>query len=105
MLLIGRVVYGFAVGVTSVGMPRYLDEFVPLRRYSLCIGLYVLAINIGYVFALCGAVLLPPDDNTQELIDDQVGWRVLLGLQLIWYAIQEFGFLFIIKLRICWKWW
>ena len=64
MLLLGRVIYGFAVGVTSVGMPRYLDEFVPLRRYSLCIGLYVLFINVGYVFALCGAVLLPNDTET-----------------------------------------
>ena len=97
MLLLGRVIYGFAVGVTSVGMPRYLDEFVPLRRYSLCIGLYVLAINFGYVFALCGAVLLPPDTETQELIDDNVSWRILLGLPLIWFTVQELGFLFVIK--------
>ena len=79
MLILGRLIYGFAVGVESVGMPRYLDEVVPLRRYNVCIALYVLSINLGYVFALDSAVLLPPDDKKQELIDDQVAWRIILG--------------------------
>mmetsp|Transcript_22397 Transcript_22397/g.27553 ORF Transcript_22397/g.27553 Transcript_22397/m.27553 type:complete len:158 (+) Transcript_22397:138-611(+) len=66
MLLLGRIIYGFAVGVESVAMPRFLDEVVPLRIYDLCIGLYVVGINVGYVFALDSAVLLPPDEQVQE---------------------------------------
>ena len=63
MLLIGRVIFGTAVGIQAVCMPRYVDEIVPLRRYNVCIACYVLSINIGYVFALCSAVLLPPDTD------------------------------------------
>lgn len=51
-------------------MPRYLDEMVPLRSYNVCIGLYVVFINLGYVFALDSAFLLPLDTDTQALIDD-----------------------------------
>ena len=98
MLCIGRLIYGFAVGVESVGMPRYLDEVVPLRRYNVCIALYVLAINLGYVFALDSAILLPPDENTQELIDDEVAWRVILGQPMVWFFLQTLSFLFYIKM-------
>jgi len=63
MLNFGRVIYGFAVGVESVGMPRYLDEVVPLRLYNVCIAAYVVAINLGYVFALDLVFLLPSDKN------------------------------------------
>ena len=30
MLLLGRVIYGIAVGVQSVCMPRYLEEYIPI---------------------------------------------------------------------------
>ena len=59
MLLFGRIIYGFAVGVESVAMPRYLDEVVPLRLYNVCIATYYIAICLGYVFALDTAILLP----------------------------------------------
>ena len=97
MLLLGRIIYGYAVGVESVGMPRYLDEVVPLRQYNVCIAIYVISINAGYVFALDTAVLLPPDDDKQALIDDNVSWRIILGLPFIWFILQELLFLFCVK--------
>lgn len=96
-LIIGRLIYGFAVGVQSVGMPRYLDEMVPLRSYNVCIGLYVVFINLGYVFALDTAFLLPIDTDTQALIDDEVSWRIILGQPLVWFALSILSFLFYIK--------
>lgn len=70
MLLIGRLIYGLAVGIESVCMPRYIEEYVPLRKYSLCIALYAFSINGGSLYALTSAVILPKDDDVQALMDD-----------------------------------
>ena len=40
MLLLGRIIYGLAIGICAVGLPRYVEEYIPLNRYSLCIALY-----------------------------------------------------------------
>ena len=64
LLLLGRVIYGLAVGVESVCMPRYIEEYVPLRKYSLCIAIYAFSMNIGTLFALTSAILLPKDTDT-----------------------------------------
>ena len=64
LLLLGRVIYGLAIGVESVCMPRYLEEYLPLHKYSLGIGIYAFAINIGSLFALCSAIILPKDSET-----------------------------------------
>ena len=64
MLLLGRIIYGIAVGVQSVCMPRYLEEYVPISNYSLCIAIYAFSMNFGNLFSLCSAVWLPSDDDT-----------------------------------------
>lgn len=79
-------------------MPRYLDEVVPLRLYNTCIATYYIAITLGYVFALDTAFLLPQDNETQALIDDEIGWRIILGQPLLWFLLQTLSFLFYIKL-------
>ena len=60
-LLLGRLIYGYAIGVESVAMPRYLDEVIPLRLYNVCIAGYVASINVGFLLALDGAIFLPRD--------------------------------------------
>ena len=70
LLLIGRLIYGMAVGVNSVCLPRYVEEYVPLRRYGLCIVLYSGSINIGSTMAILSAIILPPDDDTAALEAD-----------------------------------
>lgn len=70
---------------------------VPLRSYNVCIGLYVVFINLGYVFALDSAFLLPLDTDTQALIDDEVSWRIILGQPLVWFTLSILSFLFYIK--------
>ena len=97
MLILGRVVYGLAVGVESVCMPRYVEEYVPLRRYSLCIALYAFSINIGSTTAICSAFILPPDADIQALMADEVAWRYILGLPLVTFTLSTLGFLFCIK--------
>ena len=97
VLLIGRVVWGLAVGIQSVAMPRYVEEFVPLRLYSLCITTYAVSMNAGTIFALCSAVILPPDTDAVDLIDDQVRWRIIFGIPFVWFALSTLGFLFFVK--------
>ena len=97
MLLIGRVIYGLAVGVESVCMPRYVEEYLPLHKYSLCIGIYAFSINIGSLFALTDAIILPKDTDTQALLDDEVLWRLIFGLPLVLFIFSTMGFLFYIK--------
>ena len=78
-------------------MPRYLDEVVPLRLYNVCIALYVTSINVGFLFALDGAVFIPKDYETQEQIDDNVGWRILFGIPYALFIPQTILLLFFVK--------
>ena len=63
LLLLGRVIWGVAVGVQSVAMPKYLYEFVPNKAYSICIAAYSMSINVGNLFALMSGLIIPKDDN------------------------------------------
>lgn len=78
-------------------MPRYVEEFVPLRRYGLCIALYAFSINIGSLFALSSAIILPKDTDEQALEDCKIAWRLILGLPLILYALSLLGFIAVVR--------
>lgn len=93
LLLIGRLIYGIAVGVESVCMPRYVEEYLPLRRYGLCIALYAGSINIGSTMAILSAVILPSDTDTEALLADEVDWRIIFGLPLVPFTLSTIGFL------------
>ena len=95
MLIFGRVVYGLSVGVSSVCMPRYVEEFVPLHKYGICIALYAFSMNIGTLIALTSAIILPKDDDTDAILDCHVTWRLILGFPLFLYVCQAIGFLYI----------
>lgn len=97
-LLLGRVIYGTAVGIISVAMPRYLEEIVPLRLYSICIGLYAVSMNLGTICALCSAVFLPPDNDKTALYNDQVVWRCIFAFPALLFTIQITGFLAFVKM-------
>ena len=93
MLLFGRIIWGLAVGIQSVCMPRYVEEFVPLRKYGLCIALYAFSMNIGTLIALMSGIILPLDDDTEALLDNQVSWRIIFGFPAVLFTISLVGFL------------
>ena len=74
-------------------MPRFVEEFVPLHKYGLCIALYAFSINIGFLIALTDAVILPKDDETELLEQNEVAWRIILGFPLLLFFISMVGFL------------
>ena len=70
ILLIGRVLYGFASGVISVAWPRYMDEVLPPHLISWHGGLYCFSFAIATIIAFVLALGLPLDTDHEALKND-----------------------------------
>ena len=71
-IVVGRFIYGISVGMIAIGMPRLMEETVPNRLVGFYGSLYCLTFAVATLIAYFMAVFLPPDDNTEELIDTHV---------------------------------
>jgi SP family galactose:H+ symporter-like MFS transporter len=73
VLVAGRLLVGFGVGVASVAAPLYAAELAPARLRGRMVSLYQLAITIG-IFVAYFADYLLIDGNR---------WRVMLGISAV----------------------
>ncbi len=73
VLVVGRLVVGFGVGVASVAAPLYAAELAPARVRGRMISLYQLAITMGIFVAYFADYLLIEGNQ----------WRVMLGVSAI----------------------
>jgi SP family galactose:H+ symporter-like MFS transporter len=73
ILLIGRLVVGFGVGVASVAAPLYASEMAPARLRGTFVSTYQLAITFGIFIAFIGTEWLAANHS----------WRLLLGLSIV----------------------
>eukprot|EP00960_Hanusia_phi_P075131 768377-Hanusia_phi.AAC.3 len=77
MLVGGRVVAGFAVGIASCTVPIYLAETAPTSHRGAIVTCYVVLITFGqavaYMIAYVFAMILP----------ESVEWRMMLGSSAI----------------------
>jgi sugar porter (SP) family MFS transporter len=73
VLVVGRLLVGFGVGVASVAAPLYAAELAPSRVRGRMVSLYQLAITIGIFVAYFADYLLINGDQ----------WRVMLGISAI----------------------
>jgi len=73
VLVAGRLLVGFGVGVASVAAPLYASEMAPTRLRGRMVSLYQLAITIGIFVAYFADYLLINGDR----------WRVMLGVSAI----------------------
>ena len=73
VLVMGRFVVGFGVGVASVAAPLYAAETAPARVRGRFVSTYQLAITMGILVAYIVDDLLTPSGN----------WRVMLGLAIV----------------------
>ena len=73
ILVVGRLLVGFGVGVASVAAPLYAAELAPSRVRGRMVSLYQLAITIGIFIAYFADYLLINGDK----------WRVMLGISAI----------------------
>lgn len=73
VLVIGRLVVGFGVGVASVAAPLYAAEQAPTRLRGRFVSIYQLAITMGiFVAYLVNQALISKDT-----------WRVMLGISAV----------------------
>jgi sugar porter (SP) family MFS transporter len=73
ILVLGRFVVGFGVGVASVAAPLYAAEMSPAKSRGRMVSTYQLAITIGIFIAYIVDDVLTPSEN----------WRLMLGLAII----------------------
>jgi SP family galactose:H+ symporter-like MFS transporter len=73
ILVVGRLLVGFGVGVASVAAPLYAAELAPSRVRGRMVSLYQLAITIGIFVAYFADYLLINGNR----------WRAMLGISAI----------------------
>lgn len=73
ILVIGRLVVGFGVGVASVAAPLYAAEMAPTRLRGTFVSIYQLAITIGIFVAYL----------VDQLLASGNWWRLMLGLSVV----------------------
>ncbi len=73
ILVIGRLVVGFGVGVASVAAPLYAAEMAPAHLRGRFVSTYQLAITIGIFIAYL----------VDELLSSGDVWRLMLGLSAV----------------------
>ncbi|XP_037078835.1 proton myo-inositol cotransporter-like [Pollicipes pollicipes] len=85
VLLVGRLVVGIAVGLSSMAVPMYVSESAPVAIRGRLVTLTASIITLGALVAslVCGA-----------LSDVGEGWRWMLGLGAAPAALQLIGFTF-----------
>lgn len=73
VLVVGRLIVGFGVGVASVAAPLYASEMAPARLRGRFVSLYQLAITIGIFIAYL----------VDYILSHYQGWRAMLGVSAV----------------------
>jgi len=73
ILVIGRLVVGFGVGVASVAAPLYAAEMAPTHLRGRFVSLYQLAITVGIFIAYL----------VDYILSHSSGWRAMLGVSAV----------------------
>jgi sugar porter (SP) family MFS transporter len=73
VLVLGRLLAGFGVGVAAVAAPLYAAELAPAAQRGRFIASYQLAITVGIFVAYLA----------DEALAGEAGWRAMLGLSAI----------------------
>ena len=93
-LLVGRIIFGVACGFQCVAGPRYIEEYVPIKVYSIAGPSFAFSQNIGILIALSGGALLPPDTAPAQEILDSNSWRILFAIPIPFYLLILVSMLF-----------
>eukprot|EP00347_Sterkiella_histriomuscorum_P017146 403350492 len=89
-ILIGRAIFGFACGVQSVCIPRYIEETVPSHANQMFSPLSVMCQTLGGLLSMFMGEGLPNDKDTEALKASQF-WRFIMGFPIILYLIALGG--------------
>jgi sugar porter (SP) family MFS transporter len=73
VLVVGRLIVGFGVGVASVAAPLYAAEMAPAHLRGRFVSLYQLAITIGIFIAYA----------VDQVLSNGSSWRAMLGVSAV----------------------
>jgi sugar porter (SP) family MFS transporter len=76
LLIVMRIIIGFAIGITSYVVPMYIAEVSPSRRRGMLVTLNQLMITIGILVSYISDYAFSNDQNLES-------WRVMFGVGLI----------------------
>lgn len=87
LLMIGRFIAGFGVGLVSVMVPLYQSECVPGKRRGTIVSCYQLAITIGL---LIGQIVTYSTSGKTT----RDAYRIPIALQFVWSGVLGIGMFF-----------
>jgi SP family myo-inositol transporter-like MFS transporter 13 len=82
-LIVGRLVVGVAVGISSQSVPVYIAEHVPSSLRGPLVTFFQLFITIGILIAAC----------VDYALTDSRNWRLMFGISVFPAALQFIGML------------
>jgi len=88
-LVLGRVIVGVGIGITSLTTPIYLAEVAMSEKRGQLVTINALFVCIGQFIA--GMV-----DGICSVVSPDNGWRIMLGLAAVPSVIMFFGFVFLL---------
>lgn len=96
VMVFGRVVFGFAVGIMTCNIPKFVEETIPSHVYGTFGSIYPLSTTFGAFAATLFGLALPPDTDLVALRENQT-WRYVYGFPILLCIIQILILLFVIK--------
>eukprot|EP00045_Choanoeca_perplexa_P009769 m.95568 g.95568 ORF g.95568 m.95568 type:complete len:591 (-) comp15022_c0_seq1:135-1907(-) len=88
VLLVGRIIVGFAVSLSAVAEVIYISEIAPARHRGALVSLNEMGITVGILFAYI---------VNFAFIETPSGWRYMFGLSVLPALIQGVGMLYLPK--------
>lgn len=88
MLIVMRILIGFAIGITSFVVPMYIAEVSPSRRRGALVTLNQLMITIGILVSYVADYWISDDNNLES-------WRWMFAVGFIPAVILLIGMLFL----------
>ena len=92
ILLVGRVLLGFAAGSQGAIAIRMIGEYVPPDMKKYGVGIFMVFSNLSSLIALFSGLILPKNSDTEALEENKT-WRIIFAVPYLFYISLLFGFL------------
>lgn len=76
IILVGRVLFGIAVGINTAIGARYTEETVPAHLYEIYSPFNMIYYTVGVVLAFSLGFIIPSNGDEQGLLTD-TRWRII----------------------------
>ena len=84
LVVIGRIIVGFGVGISSVVVPCYLGEVSSFQFRGFFVSMYEIAIAFGMVAAVLVDVIINAAIGEEN---DSLRWRLMVGIPILFGVV------------------